>query len=118
MRKVMVILSIVLLLTMSVGSLGFAAPLPEEGEGTLTQDALKNAEYISEWPESGKAKLTDGEYEEKYDETSASELVIKFDQAVFGDLNGDGVEDAAVIAGACLAGDVVAGMAACDWASR
>lgn len=96
-RKAAASVSVVLLLTMALSSFCFAAPLADEGKDALTLDALKNAEYISEWPESGKAKLTDGVYKQKYDETSASELVIKFDQAVFGDLNGDGVEDAAVI---------------------
>lgn len=70
-----------------------------EPSAALTVETLKNAEYQSEWPSGGAAKLTDGIYREKYMEGAASELVIAFiqDMHAFGDLDGDGVEDAAVI---------------------
>lgn len=69
-----------------------------EGEA-LTLEALKNAEYQSEWPADGLAKLTDGEYEEEIVPGAASKLIIVFyrDIYAFGDLDGDGVEDAAVV---------------------
>ncbi|GEM_PF-998420 len=65
----------------------------------LTLEALKNAEYQSEWPADGVAKLTDGEYEEEIVPGAASKLVIVFypDMYAFGDLDGDGVEDATVV---------------------
>jgi hypothetical protein len=67
----------------------------------LTVEALKNTAYSSEWPAGGVAQLRDGEYREKYPgaEDAASELVIAFydDMYAFGDLNSDGVEDAAVV---------------------
>lgn len=65
---------------------------------SLTMELLRNAEYKSEWPASGKAKLTDGSYREKYVPGAATELVIRLsDHHAIGDLNGDGAKDAAVI---------------------
>jgi len=64
----------------------------------LTIDELKSGEYRSEWSAKGKIKLNDGIYQEKIAPDSATELVIKLsDRIAFGDLNGDGAEDAAVI---------------------
>jgi hypothetical protein len=65
----------------------------------LTVEALRNAEYRSEWPKGGVAKLTDGEYQEEIVPGSASKITILMmpDKVAFGDLNGDGVDDAAVI---------------------
>jgi len=64
----------------------------------LTMDELKSGEYRSEWSAKGKIKLSDGIYQEKIAPESATELVIKLsDRIAFGDLNGDGAEDAAVI---------------------
>ena len=64
----------------------------------LTIEALKNAEYQSEWPASKKAKLTDGTYQEEIVPGAASKLIIKLsDHVAFGDLNGDGTDDSAVI---------------------
>jgi heat shock protein HslJ len=63
----------------------------------LTEEALKNAVYNSEWPQDGLAQLTDGEYRKPIMEGSATELVIRLMDVVFGDLDGDGVSDAAVV---------------------
>ena len=64
----------------------------------LTINELEGGEYRSEWFDKGKIKLSDGMYKEKIAPDSATELVIKLsDKMAFGDLNGDGVEDAAVI---------------------
>lgn len=65
---------------------------------SLTPEALENMAYQSEWPKGGVAQLANGEYREKYDEGSASELIIGLtDFNAFGDLNGDGAGDAIVI---------------------
>jgi hypothetical protein len=65
---------------------------------SLTMEVLRNAEYQSEWPASGKARLTDGSYREKYVPGAATELVIRLsDHHAIGDLNGDGAKDAVVI---------------------
>jgi hypothetical protein len=60
---------------------------------------LKNAEYHSEWPAKGVAKLTEGEYEEEIVPGAASKLTIVVypNMHAFGDLDGDGADDAAVV---------------------
>jgi heat shock protein HslJ len=63
----------------------------------LTEEALKNAEYRSEWTEDGAAQLVNGEYRKPIMEGSATEIVIRLVGVAFGDLNGDGAKDAAVI---------------------
>lgn len=90
-------LSALLLLALALGSAGCkkaATPPPP-----LTVDALRNAEYRSEWPADGVAKLKDGQYEEEIVPGSASKLIIVVypDMHAFGDLNGDGADDAAVV---------------------
>ncbi len=42
----------------------------------LSEDTLKNAEYQSEWTQSGAAKLTNGEYREQAAPGSASQTVV------------------------------------------
>lgn len=64
----------------------------------LTPDALRNAEYPSEFPASRKAKLTDGRYEETIQPGAATKIVIALHPVyALGDLDGDGADDAAVI---------------------
>ena len=77
---------------------GEREPRGGDANQPLIIDELKNAEYRSEWAATGKIKLSDGLYKEKIVPDSATELVIELsDRIAFGDLNGDGVEDAAVI---------------------
>jgi hypothetical protein len=97
MNRFRTILLALLLLALALSPVGCrraASPPPP-----LTVEALQNAEYRSEWPKGGVAKLTDGEYQEEIAPGSASKLVILMmpDKYAFGDLNGDGVDDAAVI---------------------
>jgi hypothetical protein len=75
-------------------------PLPaaQTSGPKLTLKALQNAAYPSEWPAEGVAPLKDGEYTEKFDAASAAELVITLgDWVVYGDLDFDNDEDAAVV---------------------
>jgi len=66
--------------------------------GYLSMEGLRNAEYKSEFAKNGKAKLTDGVYRERLVADSTAELVIMLSQEVaFGDLDGDGAEDAASV---------------------
>jgi len=69
-----------------------ASPLP------LTVDTLKNVEYRSDWPSEGVARLTDGQYQEEIVPGAASKVIVALypDMYAFGDLNGDGLDDAAV----------------------
>jgi heat shock protein HslJ len=73
---------------------------------SLTLEMLQNATYSSEWEESGPITLTNGRYEGKpYVEGGASRLIVTFVEPVaFGDLDDDGVEDAAVILAANAGG--------------
>jgi heat shock protein HslJ len=90
-----------LMLTTACGGAAIAGPTETSDTsvsgGPLTEEALKNSAYYSEWPEDGIAQLTDGEYRKPIVEGSATELVIRLMDVVFGDLDGDGVSDAAVI---------------------
>ena len=73
-------------------------PDGDSAKQPLTINELKNAEYRSKWSARGKIKLDDGNYQEKIAPDSATELVIKLsDKVAFGDLNGDGAEDGAVM---------------------
>jgi len=65
---------------------------------TMTVTALKNADYSSEWSSTGKEQLNNGIYRERILPDSATKLVIRLgDRIAFGDLNNDGIDDAAVI---------------------
>ena len=80
---------------LALGAYGEKAPSPV---APLTEEALRNASYQSEWPTDGNAELTDGVYREKYMEGAASEIVVAMHPMfALGDLDGDGAEDAVVI---------------------
>ncbi len=67
-------------------------------EARLTPQMLQNATYPSEWTASGSAQLTGGQYEEEIAPGSASKIQIQMlDTMAYGDLDGDGFADAAVI---------------------
>jgi hypothetical protein len=87
------------LVLLSLSSLLACGPKVPEPPPPLTVEQLKNAEYHSEWPTEGVAKLTDGEYEEEIVPGAASKLIIVVypDRHAFGDLDGDGIDDAAVV---------------------
>jgi hypothetical protein len=73
---------------------------PAETTGPkLTLAALQNAEYLSDWYDDGKIKLTEGLYEEKYGEgaTERTTTTLLKDYVAYGDLNFDGSEDAVVV---------------------
>jgi hypothetical protein len=87
------------LVLLALALLVACGPKTPEPPPPLTVEQLKNAEYHSEWPAEGVAKLTDGEYEEEIVPGAASKLIIVVypDMHAFGDLDGDGVDDAAVV---------------------
>jgi len=72
--------------------------LQQNQQGTLTVEALKNAQYENRWSYSGRVALVDGIYREKFSPGSTTEIVVRLsDQTALGDLNGDQVEDGAVV---------------------
>ena len=72
-------------------------PLPTPTTVPLTLDGLKNAEYTVEGPASGKAKLVNGVYEEPIAKSSAKVVVTLQSGAATGDLEGNGIQDAAAV---------------------
>jgi len=76
-------------------ALALAACGPAKSD-VLTPEGLQNAEYQTEWTETGTVKLENGEYRAPAAPGSASEIVIGLtDQMAFGEL--DGQPAAAVI---------------------
>ncbi len=65
--------------------------------GRLTEDALRNATYTHEFPKDGQAQLQDGTYEEAIEGSASKITIAMMEQVAFGDLNGDGIWDAAVL---------------------
>ena len=63
----------------------------------LTEDALRNATYQHEFPKDGQAQLRDGKYEEAIEGSASKIHIAMMDLVAFGDLNGDGIWDAAVV---------------------
>ena len=74
-----------------VGACATTKPQP------FTADAIRNADYDSPWAAFGHARLSDGIYREKFNPDSPTEIVIRSDLIVMGDLDGDGVPDAVVL---------------------
>ena len=71
---------------------------PPAGDTTLSLEALKNADYRSEHAGDGRFRLVNGVHVEKEAPNSATELRITLsDMMAQGDLNKDGVTDAAVV---------------------
>jgi basic membrane protein A len=64
----------------------------------LTPEMLGNLSYPSEYTADGVAPLTDGQYEEAAAPGSATKTTVQLsDRVAFGDLDADGVDDAAVV---------------------
>ncbi len=80
------------------------ASTPQTSVPELTLEQLKNAEVeivgVSGTAAIRKIKLTDGKFQSGSDPTAADYVNVSMGQQVaFGDLNGDGVDDAAIIIG-------------------
>lgn len=65
--------------------------------GRLTADELRNATYQHEFPKDGQAQLQDGTYEEAIEGSASKISITMMDLVAYGDLNGDGIWDAAVV---------------------
>lgn len=76
-----------------------------QAQGGLSDRALANATYLSEFTESGEVTLADGEFGATLaDGDDGSLRVLLTDIIARGDLNGDEVEDAAVIITSSMGG--------------
>lgn len=70
----------------------------QDPTGSLTIERLKNGEYRCEIFEYRPVKLTNGSYEKRDDSDEEGPMFVWWgDKVAFGDLNGDGIEDAALI---------------------
>ena len=65
--------------------------------GRLTEEALRNATYQHEFPKDGQAQLQDGTYEEAIEGSASKIHIALMDVTAFGDIDGDGIWDAAVV---------------------
>jgi hypothetical protein len=96
-------------LTLLVGPLaaaGCAVSTPSTAPFTLEQ--LKKAEYISPVTSGKRAQLVDGKFEDELAPGAASKLTIQLlDPFATGDLNGDGIPDAAVVLATNMGGSGV-----------
>lgn len=63
----------------------------------LTVEELRNTGYQSTWAAGGMAQLRAGEFRQPVAQGSATQLTIRLAETAFGDMNGDGAVDAAVI---------------------
>lgn len=83
--------------TLTFGMMLLPANVLAQSAG-LTPEQLANAAYESAYAPSGAITLTDGQAEVEFAPGSASKLVVTLiEPTAFGDLNGDGVDDAAVL---------------------
>ena len=74
-----------------------AAPTQTAQTGASIAQALPNAAYPIEGTSTGKAQLKDGVFEEPAAPGSAAKIKVSLDKVqAFGDVNGDGTEDAAL----------------------
>ena len=88
----------------AVGALLFAATLLASCDGIADNDlaapdrvSLEAATILTEHTDAGTATLEDGEFREPVAPGSASDLVIRLSQSAVGDLDGNGIPDAAAI---------------------
>lgn len=73
-------------------------PAPPPPPPPLSEAALEEAMYITEWTDTGVVQLENGEYREPSADATSSPLVITLSPIrAFGDLNDDGLLDAAVV---------------------
>lgn len=87
-------------LAFCAAGLGVTHPVlaaPHKQGTNFTLETLQNAEYRTQSLPTRTVQLTDGVYEEFGANGAASVRIALTDQYVFGDLNGDGVNDAAAI---------------------
>jgi hypothetical protein len=89
-------LCLMLFITATAAPFAAAAP-PAQGKG-LTLEDLLNAEYLSSMVEGGRVPLSDGVYQAAASADTASDINVALgDMVVFGDIDGNGSQDAAAL---------------------
>ena len=85
--------------TLSTGwPIGASRIQKSQNAGALNLNALRNATYNVEYTADGTAPLTNGEYREPAAPGSATETIVRLDNhLVYGDLTGDGQDEAVTI---------------------
>ncbi len=79
------------------GTLSTGWPISAGEVQRLTMADLQNAVYPVEYVENGRVRLVLGQYQGPAAAGSTTEVRVQLNQATFGDLDGDGFADAAVI---------------------
>lgn len=69
----------------------------EEPETLLTEEALRDGTYLTQFVEEGRVTLRNGMFESPTEEGAMPDLTVSLYRYAIGDLNGDGREDAAVV---------------------
>lgn len=100
MRKNLGVMSLVLVVAILVGACGGPAPLTGAvvarlPAGDPTDEVLKNGAY--EIPYVGPIQLIDGSYVRSFGAAAGMTNTVGYMQAAFGDLNKDGITDAAAV---------------------
>ena len=67
----------------------------QAAEPALTRDVLHNAEYVTPWSQNERVRLQDGVFSRKLE--IGREVWQLRDPIAFGDLDNDGIDDAAVV---------------------
>ena len=112
-KSLVLLTLVIILMTVTLGACGAsskALPASQETSGTPTgepasttipnpgafnENMLKNASYSL--PDIGEVQLKDGHFEQKYGEGATQVNQVDFNKMAVGDLNNDGIPDAAVI---------------------
>jgi hypothetical protein len=82
----------------AVGLILLSCAATTKPQGPLTSEVLMNGVYQSTWSLIGKVKLTNGICMESFIPSSSTQIVVRMGEPIaIGDLNGDKVDDAAVI---------------------
>jgi hypothetical protein len=69
----------------------------EESEPLITEGALREGTYLTQFAEGGHVTLTEGLFESPAVEGAMPDLTVSLDRIAMGDLNGDERQDAAVV---------------------
>lgn len=102
--------AVLVLLLAGCGSRDQAAPAAEPASQIpdRIKAALSSAEVRTGLVPSGSVRLTDGEYAQPVQPSSAEQLIVRWiDRSAMGDLNGDGVPEAATIIGSSATEPVI-----------